>query len=296
MCDCRKPTDIYSAKKRILVIGDLHADWTKTKFLFRKFKLIDINNRWIAKPKDTIVVQLGDQLDGKSRSFNNDANGEFEILDFLEEIHQQASLYGGGVHSIIGNHELMNIMGNFSYVSKKDMEDSNGTHGRNELFNPGGKMACKLACNRNAILKIGNFVFAHAGIHQKHLSKKNSQQIINTINYQLFNYISGKTEINKEFQQNFTNNDSILWTREYGKLNPNCSEISSVLDKLKVGHIIIGHTPQIEGINSKCSDKIWRVDVGISQVFGDNAIEILEILDDGKPGKTNNFKPFRILK
>lgn len=292
MCDCSKPNAIFSKKDRILVLGDLHADWRKTQLLFRKFKLIDLNNKWIAQPKDTIIVQVGDQLDGKSRSANHDAYGEFKILDFLEEIHDQAVLYGGGIYSILGNHELMNIMGQYSYVSDKDMELSNGIEGREKLFRPGGKMACKLACNRNTILKIGNFIFAHAGIHSKHVDNNN---FIEETNNAMFNFISGKSPLSKKYHDRILNKDGILWTRDLGNSKPNCQEISSTLNKLNVGHIIIGHTPQNQ-INSKCDNKVWRVDVGISQVFGDNQIQILEILDDGVALKKNKFKPFRILK
>ena len=59
--------------------------------------------------------------------------------------------------------------------------------------------------------------------------------------------------------------------------------------------MVIGHTVQ-DNINSKCDNKLWRVDVGLSGIFGDNGIEILEILNNGVSKKENNYKPFRILK
>ena len=37
------------------------------QLLFRNLKLIDNQNNWIAFPKNTFVVQLGDQLDGGGR-------------------------------------------------------------------------------------------------------------------------------------------------------------------------------------------------------------------------------------
>jgi hypothetical protein len=60
--------------------------------------------------------------------------------------------------------------------------------------------------------------------------------------------------------------------------------------------MIVGHTVQNK-INSKCDNKLWRVDVGISGIF-DNDINtsVLEILDDGEKLPRNNFKPFRVLK
>ena len=59
--------------------------------------------------------------------------------------------------------------------------------------------------------------------------------------------------------------------------------------------MIIGHTIQ-DKINSKCDNRLWRVDVGISGIFKTNNMEVLEILDDGVSSPANNNRPFRILK
>ena len=87
-----------------MVIGDIHADYDTMKQLFIDFEIIDRNNKWIAK--DTYVVQMGDQLDGKGRN-NEDAHGELKVLDFLEDLDTQAKIYGGSVFCLIGNHEFM---------------------------------------------------------------------------------------------------------------------------------------------------------------------------------------------
>ena len=47
--------------------------------------------------------------------------------------------------------------------------------------------------------------------------------------------------------------------------------LDPVLKLFKVGHMIIGHTPQYfynnSSINSTCSEKLWRVDIGMSHAF-----------------------------
>jgi hypothetical protein len=66
-----------------------------------------------------------------------------------------------------------------------------------------------------------------------------------------------------------------------------------VLNTYKINNMIIGHTPQFlneKGINSTCDNKLWRVDIGMSDAFdvfdrnSDNKrkIQILEIIDDNK--------------
>ena len=107
----RKQKDILPAVPRIIVIGDIHGDWKVTKQLFLKFKLINSNGKWIAEPKNTHVVQVGDIVDRGGRPDTiGDECSEIKILDFLDEIHSQAQLYGGGVFCILGNHEIMNVL------------------------------------------------------------------------------------------------------------------------------------------------------------------------------------------
>lgn len=277
---------IFPSKKRIIVIGDLHADWEITKKIFLKLKIIDLNNKWIAVPKDTFVVQLGDQLDGKGR-VGTDAYGEIKILDFLEEINEQAQFYGGGIYSLLGNHELMNINCNFSYVSNKDF-----TNDRCIKYQPGGILAKRLACSRNIILKIGSFVFVHAGILPEHIREINDN-FIEKINESVKKYLlTGQI---KQTIKNivFKDKNSLLWTRKYNDTEI-CKNIKDVTKFLKVKSIIVGHSVQ-NNINSICNDKIWRVDVGLSKAFNNNKLQVLEILNDGNPNRINNFKPLNII-
>ena len=302
MSICTKlPKSIIPAKKRIIVIGDLHADFKITQKLFMDLNLINDNKKWIAKPLDTIVVQVGDVLDGGGRGSQVEAYGESNILDFFEDIHEQAELYGGGVYSILGNHEIMNILGNFSYASQHDIKNDGGEESRRNKYTNGSLLANKMSCTRNVIMKVGSFVFVHAGVLPKHVinSNKNmkNHEFISFLNNLMRDFLQGKKDKNHEdVSKYFLNDSAILWTREYGKDNVDCNNLDKVLDYLNLGSMVIGHTPQTSGINSKCSNKLWRVDVGLSSSFqGLDKVQVLEILDDGKPNKSNNNNPFRVI-
>ena len=162
MYKCENPPSKIQTNNRILVLGDLHADYKKTVDLFTYFDIIDYNNKWTGG--NTIIVQLGDQMDGYGRGGYEDAAGEIDILNFFDNLHQQAKIEGGGVYSLIGNHELMNVMGNFSYASKNDIKESGGIEQRRIMYSPGGIMAKRLSCTRNTILKINDIIFVHGGI------------------------------------------------------------------------------------------------------------------------------------
>ncbi len=291
---------IIGPKERIIVIGDLHADYTSMVKLFEKLKLIKIINKniiWDATPKNTIVVQLGDQLDGGGRGVG-ESFGELSIINFMEEIHFQAYRQGGGVYSLIGNHEIMNLLGDFRYASKKDIKMQGGEELRKKLFEPGGDLFNKLSCTRNVILQIGNFIFTHAGIVPENLKDfNNSKLFIKHVNNLMREFLQGKKDQNDEEIKKYflTKETSIIWNRHYGNEDTNCNMVENVTKMLKVGHMIVGHTVQ-KKINSKCQDKLWRVDVGISKIFDNyGKIGVLEILDNGKPLPKNMFNPFRIL-
>lgn len=269
----------------IYVIGDLHADYKKTIDLFKYFKLIDKNKRWIGK--NSIVVQLGDQIDGYGRGNYEDAHGEIQILDFFDDVHIQALSYGGAVYSLIGNHELMNVMGNFSYASKKDIEETGGKQTRQKLFKPGGCMATRMSCTRNTLLKINDIIFVHAGIVPE-IVKENKKNTIQYVNLLMKNFFDGSTGINDNINKFLIDSKGVLWDRSLGKDNTNCDILEKTLNDLGCKHIVIGHTPQ-NIINSKCNEKVWRVDVGLSKSLGNNNFQILEIK------RNDNKSSFRIL-
>ncbi len=89
-------------------------------------------------------------------------------MEFLYDLHRQAQYSGGKVISLIGNHELMNILGDFRYASKQQILGMGGYQQRRDILKPGGDLAVKLACNSLGIVKIGDWVFVHGGLLPEH--------------------------------------------------------------------------------------------------------------------------------
>jgi hypothetical protein len=221
---------------RIIVIGDIHGDWEMMIDSLCVANLIEENNNnwnWIGG--NTVVVQVGDQIDRCRRdgiyscdhplATQLDEGSDWKILQFFTKLHIQAMKVGGAVYSLLGNHELMNVDGNFNYVSIKGFDEfknfkkpfgndkniihdhlknsitgidsdrsiiSGGREARRWAFKKGNPISEFLACTRQAVLIIGNNLFVHAGIIPEIARKYKVKDINKIMNLYLLNKLTSQ--------------------------------------------------------------------------------------------------------
>lgn len=176
------PPSVMGAVERIIAIGDVHGDLLFLIELLKIARVIekkifdgaddDVNN-YIWSGGKTYVVQLGDQIDS-CRPTNflcsepgrviNDKAEDTKIINFMDDLDLQANKNGGRVISLLGNHEILNILGEMSYVSYKNLEESGGVAKRILAFGPNGEYGRKMICTRPTAVIIGSNLFVHAGI------------------------------------------------------------------------------------------------------------------------------------
>ena len=282
---------------RIIVIGDIHGDMEKLLKCLKIAKLIDNNNdshiNWIGG--DSVVVQVGDQIDScriNCNQISNDNADDIKILYFLTELHNKAAKKGGAIYSLMGNHEFMNVLGDFSYVSHSNIRAfdkivKTGEEVRRDEFAPGNRSANFLACTRKMALIIGSNLFVHGGIIPEMVNRYSIDDMNKLLALFLFDEFKQPTI----FQDLFINAEtSPFWTRKFGMYINNCNSLLEPLEQVyKVGKIFVGHTPQMRtGIRSQCNNKVWLTDVGMSRAFDFNMhshlrdAQVLEILNDGE--------------
>ena len=193
---------IWEKQKRIIAIGDLHGDFNLLINALRLAKVIDNDNNWTGG--ETVVVQVGDQLDGCRADVRKNENcddpdlenlslysdkfpiaEDVKIMEFLNDLNKQAIKAGGAIISLLGNHELMNVNGQMNYVSYNDIQkfknykDPNNENlkfdtpkdARIHAFKPGNEYAKLMACSRLPAVIIGSFVFVHAGFIHAFMEK-----------------------------------------------------------------------------------------------------------------------------
>jgi hypothetical protein len=101
------PADSFRfTAERVVVFADVHGAYDELVRLLRASSVVDDDLRWSAGK--THVVSLGDVLDRGS--------GARPALDLLMRLQTEAAAAGGRLHVLLGNHELMNLLGDLRYV------------------------------------------------------------------------------------------------------------------------------------------------------------------------------------
>lgn len=277
---------VYPAPNKLYVFGDIHGDFNAFTLVLKNANLIDNNYKWIGR--DSHVVQVGDILDRKIRDVEyTDEDSEFKIISLILKLQLESRITNGGFHPIIGNHELMNIFGIFDYVSPMGMNHFKNSDERLKYFSIGGDFCKYLACGWNPIIKIGNFIFCHGGLSLNIANK----YTIDHINFIMRDTLYGnKSHIDKPyFIELFFDQNSILWDRTYSTDLPRNKEVhektrlNKILEKYNAKYLVLGHTPQMDGIKVRFGGKVLCVDTGMSEAFGkkqnkQERVHYLEIL------------------
>ena len=93
--------------ERVVAIADVHGAYDRFVTILRAAGLIDGRQRWSGGR--AVFVQTGDVLDRGPDSRR--------ALDLLRRMEGEASRAGGRVYALLGNHEVMRMMGDWRYVS-----------------------------------------------------------------------------------------------------------------------------------------------------------------------------------
>lgn len=265
---------------RLIAIGDLHGDLAATRAALRLASLVDEGDHWTGGT--TVLVQTGDELDR--------GDDEQAIVDLFDRLRAEAAKAGGAVVALNGNHEVMNALGDFRYVTDAGLRDFDDVAGakpddprlaalpeparaRMAAFIPGGPYARKLAQRHIAAL-VGDTAFVHGGILPEHVAT------LATLDADVRSWLGGGAA-SPTIVERAMDEDGPLWTRFYAEDESPalCERLGRALAGLGVRRMVIGHTVQKTGITSACDARLWRIDVGLARHYG-GPTQVLEIRGD----------------
>ncbi|KAH7681218.1 Metallo-dependent phosphatases protein [Dioscorea alata] len=303
------PTHI-PAPRRLVAIGDLHGDLPKSLAALSLAGLADSSTgRWTGG--HTVAVLLGDFLDR--------GGDELRLIHLLHRLSIEASRSGGAIHSVLGNHEVMNVDGDFRYVTREGLDEFR----RWAIWFRAG-LAMKRLCEGVPTPKdpFAGIPKSFPGIKQQYwegfrariaalrpdgpistrfLSGNRTVLVVGDsvfvhggllethidyglekINREVRDWILGKNgRLSPVYMRR---RNSLVWLRSFSEgFNCNCEHLEGILKMIPgAKRMVMGHTIQEDGINGVCEDKAIRIDVGLSKGCGDGFPEVLEISMDGK--------------
>lgn len=268
------PPSTHPAVARLVAIGDVHGDLGAFRRALRLAGAIDERDRWSGGA--LWVVQTGDLLDR--------GDDEDEILGMVARLEREARAAGGQFLALNGNHELMNVQGDFRYVTPDGFRDFDAfasrapsaararlpreMHGRAGAFLPGGRYARELAA-RGTVVVVGDTVLVHGGLTARQLERG-----LDTINRDVRRFLLGQAPLSAEL----ASEDSPVWHRDFALRDDpaTCAALDAVLRPLGARRMVVGHTVQEGGITAACEERVWRIDVGLARHYG-GPTEVLEI-------------------
>jgi hypothetical protein len=279
--------DSFAGVGRIVAVGDVHGGYDEFVAVLRAAGVIDGRRRWTGGAMH--LVQTGDVLDRGSHSK--------KVMDLLMSLEKEAIKARGRVHALIGNHEVMNILGDLRYVSADEyaafrtggsaelrerafalladparLEDAAyrrqweeehplGWVEHRQAFAPEGKYG-KWIRQHNAVVRINDLLFLHGGI-----APSVATLPVGEINARVRQELADPKAIPGGLA---VDENGPLWYRglAQGPEADLAAHVDRVLELHKAKHIVVGHTIVAPAIIPRFDGKVVTIDVGLSPVYG----------------------------
>lgn len=238
----------YPYANKILVVSDIEGEFTAFLKLMKSCQVIDSLHHWSFG--DGQLVICGDLFDrGKDVA---------AYLWFLYHLEEEAKATKGYVHVILGNHDIMNLSGDYRYVDSSYFQTAQGMgKSYSQLYGPDTELGQWLR-SKNIIEKIGNLLFLHGGIAPEITQR---QMSVEAINNACRPYYDKPRKSIPDSLQLFFGAKGPFWYRGYF-MEPNATEagVDSTLQLYGVNKIFVGHTI-VDNIQSLYNGKVIAVDV-----------------------------------
>ena len=239
--------DTYPKQDKILITSDIEGDFSFLKNKLIQNAVIDKDYNWIYGKGHLVII--GDVFD----------RGKYvtECLWLIYKLEQEAQDNGGGVHLILGNHEIMALQGDHRYVSRKYKRLAKQSGLEYSDYFSNNTVLGKWLRKKNVVEQIGNKIFVHGGISTE-LAQLNLT--ISQINQIARKHIDELEYSDNEISQLIMGTKGPMWYRGYIENPISPKELSMVRQQYGASHFIIGHT-LVNNISSLIESQVYAVDI-----------------------------------
>ncbi len=246
--------DQIQGVKKIMVIGDIHGGYDSLLIFLRSNGIIDSDYNWIWEKGH--LVFLGDIFDRGDKVT--------EALWLIYRLEGQASKAGGAVHLILGNHEIMVMNYNDTYVADKYLLMADrlnltyaGMYGKQTILG-------QWLRSKNTILKINDHLFVHAGLSPEIIEAGFTLHDINKHVRYFLDY-PNKESHGEVIRETIMGKNGPFWYRGYLEDNHEYNRLpdealNQILSVFQASRIFIGHT-NVQKITPFYQCRVYAMDV-----------------------------------
>jgi hypothetical protein len=270
----------FKQPEKILAVSDIEGNIYALQSILRSNGVIDSECNWTYGENHLVI--LGDLIDR--------SNNTLACLWLIFKLDKQAKAFGGAVHYLLGNHELMNFIDDLRYVHAK-YKNSIVLPFYKNLFNSSSIIASWIK-SKNTIEKIGDYLFVHGGISTKMLDTSLTLAEMNNSMRNIFD----KKHVNllTEREKILAGTDGPLWYRGFFYDSLKQEDITKRASFYGAKKIVVGHTltPRIK---SYFKGKLIAIDIHQPEEPGTDPVHAL-LIEAGKEYVVDNKGNRKALK
>jgi len=267
--------------ERTVAIGDVHGAADRFVEILKATGLIDDKLHWSGGHAH--LVQTGDVVDRGADSRR--------ALDLLRQLEGEASRAGGAVHALIGNHEVMRMLGDLRYVAPGEYAafQTNRSEEIRQKFvqqsppdqrdkvlkeTPLGLVEMRVAFGRDgeygkwlrthdAVARINGVLFLHGGISPA-VAAQSCDQINATVRRDLTSDLDQTRAA--PLASLTAREDGPLWYRGLTQIAE--TDVDDILAKQQARAIVIGHSVTSTGrVVPRFGGKVVMIDTGMQPAY-----------------------------
>lgn len=255
------------AGARIVALSDIHGQYELMVRLLRANGVIDGKDRW-RLGRDHLVI-AGDVFDRGPKVT--------EAFWLLFQLQQQARKAGGAVHFLLGNHETMVLYDDLRYVNPKYAEVAKRLdRPYPALYGPDSVLGGWLR-TRPVMLRLGDTLFLHGGIAPDNIDLVAAMDATNAAYDRSLGAPKAQVKADPATARLYDGKASPIWYRGYFNGQLSTPDVATLVDRLGLARIVVGHTT-IGEVASFHGGRIIAIDSGIKR--GESGQ--LLFIEDGK--------------
>lgn len=260
--------DIVRNVSKVIAISDIHGKFQQMLKVLQGNSVIDSKNHWIYGEGHLVIT--GDIFDRGDEMT--------EAMWFVHQLEKEAVENGGMVHFLLGNHELMVMMGDLRYLHEKYVHTSKKLRVKGQdLYGPDSELGRWLR-SKNTIVKINDVVYVHAGVSNELISAGYTIPRINEEIRQSIDFPDYKIRFDEKVAL-LRLTKGPTWFRGYFSRDDSPPEmtiddVKNSLKVLKAKAIVVGHTP-VDHVTVLYDGLVFGIETGMHR-GAEGAVLIIE--------------------